>query len=70
MAKPMKFLSSRKFGSRYGKRIRDLHGKYEEMQRMKYKCPYCNKVNVRRVSAGIWECASCNVKFTGKAYQI
>ena len=70
MAKPMNFPNSRRFGSKYGKRIRDLHGKHEKNQRKSYKCPYCNKMSVKRLSVGIWKCKSCSKKFTSKAYEV
>ncbi len=70
MAKPMNFPNSRRLGSRYGKRIRDLHGNQEKKQRSKYKCPYCRKKSVKRLSVGIWRCRSCDKKFTSKAYEV
>ncbi len=60
--------SVKRLGSRYGRRVRAKVGKIETEQRRKHKCPYCNKIAVRRVSFGIWECEKCNSKFTGRAY--
>ncbi len=62
--------STKRFGTRYGKALRDKMGAIEAEQRKKHKCPYCNAVRVRRISAGIWNCTKCNKKFTGKAYTI
>lgn len=62
--------SIRRFGARYGRTPRLRFGKIEQEQRKYHKCPYCMNVNVKRLSAGIWECKKCNAKFTGKAYTI
>ena len=58
-----------KFGSRYGRRIREEYSKIAKKQREKYKCPYCGRKSVRRVAAGIWECKKCGAKFAGGAYE-
>ena len=63
-----KLASAGRFGARYGRRIKERLLNSEISQRAKHKCQYCMKKNVRRVSLGIWECRSCKVKFTGKAY--
>ncbi|MFP4423973.1 MAG: 50S ribosomal protein L37ae [Candidatus Woesearchaeota archaeon] len=60
--------SAKRFGSRYGRSIREKVAKIEKTARMKHKCPYCNKTKVRRLSVGIWGCQSCGSKFTGQAY--
>ncbi|MBT3720630.1 50S ribosomal protein L37ae [archaeon] len=62
--------STRRFGARYGRRVRLKYGLIERDQRAKYKCPYCSAVKVKRISVGIWECKKCQVKFTGKAYKV
>ncbi len=60
-----------RFGSRYGKRIRDLVSSIEKQYKNKrLKCPYCNYKAVKRISYGIWYCNHCGKKFTGKAYNI
>ena len=61
-------MPTKRFGARYGIRPKKSFAKIESEQRKKHKCPYCLKVNVKRVSTGIWECRSCSAKFTGKAY--
>ncbi len=60
--------SAGKFGSRYGRKIKRLVSGIEKKQRAKQKCPYCNKLAVKRLSLGIFKCNKCDSKFTGKAY--
>jgi large subunit ribosomal protein L37Ae len=62
--------SVRRFGSRYGRTVRNKVDKIESMQRAKHMCPYCRKVKAKRISVGIWQCQSCNSKFTSKAYTV
>ncbi len=57
-----------RFGVRYGRRIREKVAELEKKSRSLYKCPYCNKIRVKRVFSGVWKCKSCNTEFTGKAY--
>lgn len=64
-----KVLTAGRFGSRYGKKIRQKVIDIEKKQKAWQKCPYCSKIRVKRVSKGIWQCRSCNVKFTGRAYE-
>jgi len=70
MVKIEKYGSVKKFGSRYGRKLKDRFGKIEAEQRKKQKCPYCSAVKVKRLAMGIWECRKCKAKFTGKAYSI
>ncbi len=60
--------TTRRLGSRYGRTTRAKLGKIEEMQKKKYKCPYCQFKKVKRLSVGIWQCEKCKAKFTSKAY--
>lgn len=62
--------AAKRFGARYGKRVKDKFIKIEQLHREKKQCPYCNKIAVKRVAVGIWQCRKCGVKFTGKAYNI
>lgn len=57
-----------KFGSRYGKRIRDVYSRIRRMQHERYECPKCMEKGVRRVAAGIWQCSKCGAKFAGGAF--
>ena len=62
--------SVKRFGARYGRKLKIKFSKIEAEQRKLHKCPYCNKTAVKRVAVGIWNCRKCNAKFTGKAYSI
>ncbi len=68
MARTKKVGSAGRFGSRYGRRIRQRVIDIEKKQKKKQKCPYCNAINVKRISTGIYKCNKCKSKFTGKAY--
>jgi len=70
MVKKAAYGSVRRLGSRYGRTVRFKLGKIEAEQRKRHKCPYCNYVKVRRVSAGIWHCKKCGATFTNKAYTV
>jgi len=60
-----------RFGSRYGKGIRENLVEIEKKYRnRKLKCPFCNNISVKRLSYGIWYCTHCGKKFAGKAYSI
>ncbi len=62
--------STKRFGARYGKTVKDKVASIEKQQRTKYTCPYCSREQVRRVATGIWECKKCGAKFANKAYTI
>jgi len=70
MAEIEKYGSVKRFGPRYGRKLKERFGKIESLQRKKQKCPYCSALSVKRIAAGIWQCRKCNVKFTGKAYSV
>ncbi|MFH1326751.1 MAG: 50S ribosomal protein L37ae [archaeon] len=62
--------SAGRFGARYGKKIRNKLVKVEEKQRQKQKCPFCNKLGVKRLSKGIWKCPKCDKKFASSTFYI
>jgi len=62
--------STKRFGPRYGRRTKKKFDNIESEQRKKHKCPYCNKLDVRRIAIGIWQCHKCDAKFAGKAYTL
>jgi len=60
--------SVKRFGARYGRKVKLRLGKIEKELKKKHKCPYCNSQSVKREAAGIWICKKCGAKFSGKAY--
>ena len=60
--------SAGRFGSRYGKKVRDLIRDVEKMQKQRHNCPRCNMPYAERVAKGIFSCKKCGNKFTGQAY--
>ncbi len=62
--------STKRLGSRYGRRIRKKLDDIETLQKTVYKCPYCNYTAVKRLAVGIWKCKKCDATFAGKAYTI
>ncbi|MBW2996365.1 50S ribosomal protein L37ae [Candidatus Woesearchaeota archaeon] len=70
MAEKKKLGSVKRFGARYGRRVKHKLAEIEAVQRGKHICPYCRAQRVKRVAAGIWECRKCESKFTGKAYSV
>ena len=63
-------LSTKRFGARYGARLKRKLADIESQQRMKYPCPYCTYLKVKRVSMGVWQCNKCDAKFSSKAYSV
>jgi len=70
MATKTKYPSTKRFGSRYGRKTKFKLGKIEKERKDSKKCPYCLKNKVRRISMGIWFCDKCKNKFTGRAYSV
>jgi len=61
--------SSKRYGVRYGRRLRDKVGKIEQERRAD-NCPYCHYKKLDRIASGIWFCNKCESKFTGRAYKV
>ena len=59
-----------RFGARYGKRVKRKIANIEAKQRLKQKCPFCTKGNLKRESKGIWSCKKCSFKIAGTAYDV
>jgi len=68
----IKMSSAKRFGARYGRKTRQVFARHEMSSRAKHKCPVCNKVNVKRLAMGIWQCrsVSCGAKIAGRAYSV
>lgn len=68
MAKKTRLGSTNRYGARYGVKNKEKVASLEKQHRRRQKCPFCNYVKVKRLSAGIWQCEKCNAKFAGKSY--
>jgi large subunit ribosomal protein L37Ae len=68
--KSKKSKSSGRFGAKYGRSVRAKLVKVETKQRVKQKCPFCEKLGVKRLSKGIWQCSKCNKKFASNTYYL
>ena len=71
-SKSKKSKSAGRFGARYGKKIKAKLVKVEEKQRKKQKCPFCEKLGIKKLSKGIWQCTrkKCNKKFASNTYYL
>ena len=69
-SKSKKTKSAGRFGPRYGKTVKNRLVKVEEKQRKKQKCPFCNKIGIKRLANGIWKCPRCEKKFAHNTYYI
>lgn len=67
-----KYPSTKRFGPRYGRSVKNKIGAVDEARRASKKCPYCRHDGIKRLSAGIWVCTkpTCNSKFTGRSYSV
>ncbi len=59
--------SSKRFGSRYGNRIRKNVDEAEATEEL--ECPECGSSQVDREASGIWTCEKCGHKAAGGAYK-
>lgn len=67
MGRTNKVGTSGRFGTRYGKKIRESIAKSELVKR--HACPNCFKMVFKRESKGVWVCRNCGLKAAGKAYR-
>jgi large subunit ribosomal protein L37Ae len=68
MSGKKKIGSAGRYGSRYGKKVRQLVSDIEKVQKRRHICPKCDMPYVNRVAAGIWSCKKCGAKFAGGAW--
>ena len=61
-------MPTKRFGARYGLKTKKKFANVEKKHRGKHKSPFCNKLSVKRLAAGIWFCKKTKKKFAGKAY--
>lgn len=64
---PRKNSSSKRFGSRYGSKIRQ---NVDEAESRDEECEECGSDKVEREAAGIWKCRRCGHKKAGGAYKM
>lgn len=68
MGETKKVKHAGRFGSRYGKGIRDRIVGIEEKQRALHICPNCGFKRVKRISTGLFKCKKCGFVFAGGAF--
>ncbi|MCS7146483.1 MAG: 50S ribosomal protein L37ae [Nitrososphaerota archaeon] len=59
---------TKRFGPRYGSRLRKKVEEIEQEQRAIHLCERCGRKAVVRVSAGVWTCRKCGYKFAAGAW--
>jgi len=57
-------------GAKYGGTLRKRYSNIYRTLKQKKECPSCSNMRLRRVSAGIWKCASCGYTVAGGAYDV
>lgn len=68
MGRTKKTGAAGKYGARYGVTIKKEVNKVLQASKQKHTCPNCMKKTLKRVAAGVWQCAFCRTKMAGKAY--
>ena len=53
----------------FGKKIRASENAAKKKASKSYKCPSCSRVDVNRVSSGVWQCKKCRKKFASGAFE-
>lgn len=59
-----------RFRTGHGKKVRDKVSKVEAKQRKKQKCPFCNRLALKRLAKGIWKCKKCGKKIASSTYYV
>jgi len=70
MASVKSFGSVKRFGVRYGRKLKARIAEIESESKKRQVCPYCHKSTAKRIAFGIWICGTCKNKFTGSAYTV
>ena len=70
MAEVKRYGAAKRFGARYGRRLKQKYAEVEALHKQKYSCPYCSYKQAKRLASGIWQCKKCSSKFTSRAYQV
>lgn len=60
--------SAKRYGSRYGKRIRNKISAMEKEEKDGHECPECGSNSLKREGSGIWVCEKCGKKISGGAW--
>ena len=60
----------KRYGTRYGRTLRERLAKVEAQQKKAHRCPYCNYERAKQQSTGIFVCSKCGAKFASKAYGV
>ncbi len=68
MGETKKVKHAGRFGSRYGRGVRDRLIEAEVKQRKLHKCPKCGFARVKRISTALYKCKKCGARFAGGAY--
>lgn len=64
------FGSIKRFGPRYGLRLKQQLAEVEQKQKARQRCPHCRKLAAKRQAAGLWRCKACGLEFAGGAYYL
>ena len=70
MAVEKKVSSYKRFGTRYGKKVKERFANIENQHKGYKECPYCHYKKAKRIAPGIWQCDKCGAKFTAGAYTV
>ncbi|MFP4151038.1 MAG: 50S ribosomal protein L37ae [Candidatus Aenigmatarchaeota archaeon] len=61
--------SAKRYGARYGKRIRNKVSEVEKDEKSRHTCPECGSKSLKREAKGIWKCENCGKKTAGGAWR-
>ncbi len=61
--------TAKRFGARYGRKIRKKVSEVESDSKSSYECPNCRVKSLERSGTGIWKCNKCGEKVAGGAYK-